>query len=216
MQSGNCVPLWVLLQMNLPQVIAHTPLASTESSLLWVLGANGEDCTTTCTHLGRQCEDGAWPVTLEAWKVVANSTPGLSCSHHAPGTWDYNPALCTEKDWCEGVCYWEGFGARCSGGTQGFPSPIARRICPCQEQEDVSRSEAGKDFIPETVHMLTFSDVKASEADPIDFHEDSVPGLLKQVPGWKVKCAQPSIDPYGLDQMCLNPWQQEGVGSNIL
>lgn len=170
------MPFWVLLHM------IHATLASTESSLLWILGANGEDCTTTCTHLGARCEEGAWPVTLEAWKVVANSTPGLSCTHHAPGTWDYNPALCTEKDWCDGVCYWEGFGARCSGGNQDFPSPIARRICPCQGQEDVKKKAGKKDSVAVALPMLMVSDLKtSSKAESIAFHAEVLPAVSKQM-----------------------------------
>lgn len=82
-------------------------------------------------------------MTLEAWEAVASSTIGLSCTHHARGTWDYNPAVCTEKARCEGVCYWEGSGARCNGGIQEFPSPIARRICPCQGLQEMTKKETG-------------------------------------------------------------------------
>merc|ERR1711963_557348 len=38
-----------------------------------------------------------------------------------------------------------GMGARCAGGTGAFPSPIARRVCPCVLPEDfISQIEPPK------------------------------------------------------------------------
>mmetsp|Transcript_64528 Transcript_64528/g.124422 ORF Transcript_64528/g.124422 Transcript_64528/m.124422 type:complete len:207 (-) Transcript_64528:156-776(-) len=123
-------------------IVTYQASASSDSSLFWSLGAEDEDCHATCARFGHRCSEASWPSTLEEWKAVASRTPGLNCTHHYPGTWDFNPAICTEEGYCGGHCYWEGIGARCEGGTREFPSPIARRICPCQAQRTVSTGAA--------------------------------------------------------------------------
>mmetsp|Transcript_32262 Transcript_32262/g.57025 ORF Transcript_32262/g.57025 Transcript_32262/m.57025 type:complete len:213 (-) Transcript_32262:226-864(-) len=118
---------------------ALTGAASVSQNLVsWTLGGEDEDCLTTCAQLGRRCDEKSWPQSLAEWKAVASQTQGLKCTHHSRGTWDFNPAICTDEDYCGGMCFWEGSGARCQGGTREFPSPIARRICPCRALGDES------------------------------------------------------------------------------
>ncbi|CAK0872466.1 unnamed protein product [Prorocentrum cordatum] len=128
-----CPAMGLALLGHLTIFIAQASASShTRSSLAWILGGIDEDCDSACAQSGRQCDEKAWPTTFAEWKAVAALTQGLNCTSHSRGTWDHNPALCTEVGYCDGMCFWEGAGARCGGGTRQFPSLIARRICPCR------------------------------------------------------------------------------------
>ncbi|CAE8611432.1 unnamed protein product, partial [Polarella glacialis] len=120
-----------------------TPSAAATDSVKWIVGATDQDCTKACSLLERECDETAWPETFDAWQAVASAV-GIFCTSQWPGNWDYNPAVSV----MDGACFWEGFGARCSGGGVGeLPSTIARRFCPCREPEEEELARSGTVFL---------------------------------------------------------------------
>lgn len=111
----------------------------------WILAAEGADCATACSQMDRQCDEEAWPQTLEEWEAVAQITPGLWCKGSSAGGWRYNPAICSENWFLSprgGMCFWQGGPEpHCSGGFEDFQTAISQRICPCRKEEETYREE---------------------------------------------------------------------------
>jgi len=149
----------MLLCLEVVYVVATW--ASEEGDLKWVLAPTGVECAAACLDMGRECDEAAWPETLEAWEGVAQQIPGLWCKGSEPGNWRHNPSVCTENWFLSsrgGMCFWQGGpGPRCSGGLDEFPTHIAQRVCPCRLGQETSMMAS------ETMQVLNIAGVLAKQ-----------------------------------------------------
>jgi len=100
----------------------------------WVLGKEGQDCTTVCSALGKSCDEAALAAVDTAAEVkrVADAA-SYACSSTVAWAYDNNPGICTNRECCldgscTGACAYGTTGKRtCAGRPSGHYS----RLCPC-------------------------------------------------------------------------------------
>lgn len=99
----------------------------------WVLGAEGQPCSTVCQSIGKVCNHRALQSGVTAAEVAALGTlVSYTCANTIGWAYDSNPGICTNPRCCltgscTGWCAHGDTGARSCAATSGHYS----RLCPC-------------------------------------------------------------------------------------
>jgi len=100
----------------------------------WVLGKEGQDCTSVCQARGKACDASALAgVDTAAGILRAAAEASYSCSSTVPWSYDNLPGICTNSGCCldgscTGACAYGATRPRtCAGKAPGHYS----RLCPC-------------------------------------------------------------------------------------
>lgn len=119
---------------NVSQLVSAAASQVTPS---WLLGNRGESCITTCSRVGKSCDNERTKAALSASEIVgAAAASGHTCAspRGATQSWGYraNPAVCTKPNCCgasgacRGTCTYGGNGGSCASSHSYFS-----RLCYC-------------------------------------------------------------------------------------
>jgi len=99
----------------------------------WVLGAQGQSCTTVCQALGKQCDSQALQSGVTATEITSiGALVSYTCANTVGWAYHSNPGICTDPRCCNdgsciGWCAYGNTGVRSCAATNSHYS----RFCPC-------------------------------------------------------------------------------------